>query len=219
MKLLNFVHKITISLKQKWNINKSPFVYVAMGDSTIEGVGASRPERHFTSLIFEFLKLKQKDVTYHNLGRAGWKVSNVIHDQLNPAIELKPNLIVLSVGANDVMQRRSLKKFDQEYKELLEKLSLTGALIVINNIPDLSLAPVIPKYIHPYCIIQVPRYNKIIEKYAKEYGCLLVDLYAQSRLYRGYAEFISSDGLHPSDAGYALWANTVITKLESYLKD
>src|SRR5581483_6586867 len=131
-------------LRHKVSLSKKPFVYVAIGDSTVEGIGASKPERNFASLIYASLKQEIKNAEYHNLGIAGDRVEDVLQKQVQKAIELKPDLIVLSVGANDIMQHRRMNSFKKEYDELIKQLNQTKALIVVTNVPDLSLAPVLP---------------------------------------------------------------------------
>lgn len=214
IKRLSHLNKLLFIIKSKLFKNKKPFVYVALGDSTIEGMGATIPERNFASLIHASLKQSIKNTQYHNLGKAGARVEDVIKKQLEKTIQLNPDLIVLSIGANDLTQRTNLKKFEAEYKELLHKLAKTNALLVVNNIPDITLAPAIPRVTIPYFLVQQRRFNNIIKNISKEFGSVLVDLNTQSKLFKGYKELVSSDGFHPSDAGYALWANTIINKIQ-----
>jgi acyl-CoA thioesterase-1 len=209
----SWLSSLLFIFRRKVTPEKKPFVYVAIGDSTVEGIGASKPERNFASLIYASLKQDIKNAVYYNLGIAGDRVEDVLEKQVEQAIEAKPDLVVISVGANDVLQRKGLGNFEKQYKELLDKLNKTKALIVVASVPDLSLAPVVPKLAGPYFKIQVPRFNGVIKKLAKKHGTIFVDLYSQSKLFHGYKELISQDGLHPSDAGYALWANTIITKI------
>lgn len=214
LKRFSRINKLIFIIKNKLFKGKKPFIYVAIGDSTVEGMGATTPERNFASLINASLKQSIKNTQYHNLGEAGARVEDVIKRQLDKTLELNPNLIVLSIGANDLIQRRNIKKFESEYKELLHKLAKTNALLVINNIPDITLAPAIPRVTIPYFLVQQRRFNNIIKNISKELGSVLVDLNTQSKLFKGYKELVSSDGFHPSDAGYALWANTIINKIQ-----
>jgi lysophospholipase L1-like esterase len=74
------------------------------------------------------------------------------------AIELKPNTILISLGANDVLQTiidgippTSLEKFSDEYALLLGGLSLkTGAQLVVSNIPDVTESP----FLFPYAAFE-----------------------------------------------------------------
>lgn len=191
------------------------FIYVALGDSAVEGIGASAPHRSYTGIIYETLKEAKKDVTYHNLGKDGAKIKHVLLSQLDHAIALKPDLVTISIGANDVRGITRVRTFEKALVTLFHRLrSETDAEIVINTIPDLSVTPRIPKHAKAISRLMVQRLNRIIEKYAKEYAIILVDMYEQVRVYgRIHPEIIGDDGFHPSDFGYAMWANTVLTEI------
>ncbi len=210
MKLFGFLKRFPFTGAS----SKKPFVFVAVGDSAVEGWGASNPDKGFASLVFSAIKRHAKNPRFYNLGKGGAKVGDVLKHQLDEAINLQPDLVLVSVGANDIMRATRGSSFDKEFKLLLKRLhEETGAKIVVNNIPDITLAPSVPRLFVPFCKIWAKRFNEIIKKYAEEFNAILVDLYSQSLNFKGYKEFISSDGLHPSDAGYALWANAVITKI------
>src|SRR5579872_3209473 len=82
---------------------QKPFVYVALGDSTTEGIGASDPSKSFPSLVYKALQKELKHVSYYNFGKKFSKASDVLSDQLSKCIQLKPDLVSLSVGSNDAM--------------------------------------------------------------------------------------------------------------------
>lgn len=198
------------------NSKKKNFVYVSLGDSSVEGIGASHPGRSYTGIIHEHLKLVQKNTSYHNLGKAGANVHDVIEKQLKSAIELQPTLITLSIGTNDLKQHTPLKVFNHDLEFLLKTLKKqTSAEIIINNIPPLMYAPAIPKYLRGATGILVSRINQGIKNIAEKTNVLLVDLYKQSLIFvRDYPEAVSKDGFHPSDFGYAIWANTIISEID-----
>ena len=56
----------------------SGVVYVALGDSTVEGIGASSPDRNYPSRIAARLREIYPDATLHNLGVAGAVASDVV---------------------------------------------------------------------------------------------------------------------------------------------
>ena len=63
------------------------------------------------------------------------------------------------------------------------------------------------KEIEPLVRKRVVPFNEILESRAHTYGAEVVDLYAASRLeVPRRPELIGADGDHPSDAGYARWA-------------
>ena len=124
-------------------------------------------------------------------------------------------MVTITIGANDLRSRTKLKHFEKDFYHLIKTLKdKTNAEIIISNIPDVSLAPSLPVFIRFLSRFVTRRLNKVINKHAQDFRCILVDLYNGSRLYaQKYTGLISEDGLHPSDKGYALWANAIIFHL------
>jgi lysophospholipase L1-like esterase len=92
-------------------------------------------------------------------------------------------------------------------------LNETHAKIVINTIPDLSLTPAVPTWLKIYSKHMAQKLNKRIV-HAENERVIVVDLFNDSRvILESYPEALASDGFHPSDFGYALWANSIISRL------
>lgn len=205
----NFFHVLERHANQK-------FVYVAMGDSTVEGIGTSSSDKTVPSIIHKSLLQTHKNAKVYNLGIGGSKTKDVIKKQLDKAIALDPNLVTLSIGANDVMYGKALFVFKKELKFLLNELRMrTNAQIVINNIPDFSGAISIPNPLRFIHSLRAKSFNKAIQEICEELGIIHVDIYSQTKLLSKYEEFISSDRLHPSDRGYDLWASIIIARLRN----
>lgn len=211
----NFINSKLISRMRRLLFGPKKFVYVAIGDSTVEGIGASHHSKSFPSLVFEKIKKDKKEAVFYNLGKGGAKVRDVIESQLPKAIELKPNLITISVGGNDLHRRTKLKHFEKDFLHLIKTLKeKTDAEIIISNIPDVSLLPTLSIFVKYLSKFMTGRLNRVINKHAKQFKCILIDLYEGSRENsRKYRDLISSDGFHPSDKGYSLWANAIIAYL------
>lgn len=191
------------------------FVYVAMGDSTVEGIGTSHLSKSFPALVFEKIKQDKKEASFYNLGKGGARVKDVIELQLPKAISLKPDLVTISVGANDLRHKTKLKDFEKGYYFLIKTLrEKTNAQIIISNIPDISLLPSLSIFVKYLAKFMSRRLNRVIAKHAKQFKCILIDLYEGSRIYsKKYKDLIAGDGFHPSDRGYSLWAKAIIEYL------
>lgn len=211
----NFFQKIQSTLV----LRRKPFVYVAIGDSTVEGVGASSPQRSYTGILYQALREKKKHALYYNLGVAGATVKDVKNHQLEKAIKLQPDLITLSVGANDIRHRTRLKRFEKELAFLLQELEeKTQAEVIVNTIPDLSLTPAVPPYLKSYSKYMAQKLNSIIVTTGEQVNVTTVDLFRHSRaVIKQFPEAIAQDGFHPSDFGYAIWANTMIPQMQHIL--
>lgn len=75
------------------------------------------------------------------------------------------------------------------------------------NIPNLSLAPAVPAYMREYARRRIIAFNQRIAVIAARHRLPVVDLFAKTRIFAKRAELFSSDGIHPSDAGYEFWTN------------
>jgi lysophospholipase L1-like esterase len=93
--------------------SESPFRYVALGDSTVEGIGATSSATSYVGQIDSRLRERYGYVELTNLGVGGATSADVIRDQLPRAIELQPQLVTLSVGPNDITQGMSFETYAQ----------------------------------------------------------------------------------------------------------
>lgn len=80
-------------------------LYVALGDSTAQGIGASGPERGYVGLVAQRLAVATgRPVQVLNLSRSGARVHDVVTEQLPRLAGLSPDLVTVAVGANDLKQ-------------------------------------------------------------------------------------------------------------------
>ena len=187
-------------------------VYVALGDSTVEGVGATNRSRNYVSRVHERLRAVYPAARVTNLGVGGATSADVRRRQLDRAIELRPQLVTLAIGPNDITTEVPLAVYAQNLEAILERLRReTAAVVVVNLIPDLAVTPRFNRSPHREVVGRLTiAFNEIIERTARSSGAELVDLYAASRREVPLRpELMAADGYHPSDVGYARWAELV----------
>ena len=193
------------------------FLYVALGDSTVDGEGASAPDRHYVGRLYERLRTVYPTARLVNLGVGGATAAGVLRWQLPQALELRPDLVTLSIGPNDITGERSLWAYARDIDGILGALTRgTTAVVVVNLIPDLTVTPRFKgKEIEPLVHKRVVAFNEILASRAHAYGAEVVDLYGASRQeVPGRPELIAADGYHPSDEGYARWAELMWAAIE-----
>lgn len=195
-----------------------PFVYVALGDSSVEGVGASSPERTYPSLLHGWLRDLYPEASLANLGIGGATSADVLRDQAPAAIALEPHLITLSVGPNDLTRGVPVELFEANVAAIFEALTRdTAATVVVNLLPEIALAPVIPEAQKPLVAALTIQFNQALERAARQYNVEVVDLYSRSQAEGLPPELLSADRYHPSDAGYAVWAEVIWTGIAARL--
>lgn len=194
----------------------APIVYVALGDSTVEGVGASGPEATYVSRLHERLRAVYPNARVINLGVGGATSGNVLARQLGRAVELRPHLVTLSVGPNDITRRVPVEQYEKNLEEIFGRLRETGAVLVANLIPDLAVTPRYRSSPDREAVGQrTVAFNEALARQAKKHGVELVDIYAASREeVPRRPELVWADGYHPSDVGYARWAELLWTGIE-----
>jgi acyl-CoA thioesterase-1 len=197
-------------------------LYVALGDSTVEGVGATSPERNYVGQLHERLRTVYPNARVANLGKGGATSNDVLRRQLDRAIELRPDLVTISIGPNDITTRVALETYEKNLETILGRLrQQTTAVTVVNLIPDLAVTPRFNQSRHREAVgKQTTMFNEVLERMGRAHGAELVNLYAASqREVPVQPGLISSDGYHPSDAGYARWAALMWVGVEARIAD
>jgi acyl-CoA thioesterase-1 len=199
---------------------QAPVLYVALGDSTVEGVGASRPGATYVSRLHERLRAVYPRAGVVNLGQAGATSADVVTEQLDRAVALRPHLVTLSIGPNDITGRVAVDDYGRNLETIFRRLSGdTRAVVVANSLPDLAITPRFRgRETAPAVGGLTVRFNEALTRVAGRYGVEVVDLYHPSRAeVPRRPELIAADGYHPSDLGYARWAELLWSGVERRL--
>jgi lysophospholipase L1-like esterase len=195
----------------------APIVYVALGDSTVEGIGATSAAVNYVARIHERLRAWYPQARAVNLGVGGATSADVVAGQLERAIALGPDLVTLSIGPNDITDRVSVREYERHVDTIFTRLRKeTAAVVVVNLLPDLAVTP---RFRNDPARDVVGRlsieFNEALARRARDHGVEVVDLYAPSRVeVMARPELIASDGYHPSDLGYARWAELLWAGIE-----
>jgi lysophospholipase L1-like esterase len=184
-------------------------LYVALGDSTVEGVGATDPSRNYVGQLQQKLRAVYSRARVENLGVGGATAAGVLRRQLPRALELRPDLVTLSVGPNDITGERAPGDYARDVETILQALiRRTGAVVVVNLIPDMTVTPRFRgTEVEPLVRQRVITFNEILADRARAHGAELVDLYSASQQeVPRRPGLVGPDRYHPSDEGYARWA-------------
>ena len=169
------------------------FVYVALGDSAAQGIGASRPERGYVGLLTRHIEQQTgKSVRVVNLSVSGAKITDVISKQLPLLKNYQPDLVTVEIGSNDVV-RYDAATFQQQYDHLAAALP-PGS--VVSNLPFFGGRIRRDK--------EVTSANRVIFAAVAKDKLQLVDLYGETKQHQSLRNN-SFDLFHPSNRGYKNW--------------
>jgi lysophospholipase L1-like esterase len=122
--------------------------YVAIGDSFTEGIGDPVPtvpgeHRGWADRVAEVLSSGTEDFAYANLAVRGKLIQQIIDEQLEPALALRPDLITISAGGNDVIRPGTdPDEIAARFEYAIERLSRDHATIVLFTGVDVGFSPV-----------------------------------------------------------------------------
>jgi acyl-CoA thioesterase-1 len=195
----------------------APIVYVALGDSTVEGIGATSAAVNYVGRIHERLRAVYPQARAVNLGVAGATAADVVAGPLERALALAPDLVTLSIGPNDITGRVSVREYERHVDTIFTRLRKeTAAVVVVNLLPDLAVTPRFRNDAAREIVGRLSvEFNDALARRAREHGVEVVDLYGPSRAeVMARPELVASDGYHPSDLGYARWAELLWAGIE-----
>lgn len=188
--------------------------YVALGDSFSEGVGDDAPDRPngvrgWTDRVAEQFMLADPKAQYANLAIRGRLLVPIIEEQLEPALELKPNLVSLVGGGNDSLRPgfdvdALMVRYDAAFKTLrdegIEVFTMTGF--------DPG-----PKGFFSGNRARVALFNELLREVADDRGVTIVDYWRMHELLD--LRYWAPDRLHMNAAGHTLTARRVLETLSA----
>lgn len=194
-----------------------PLRYIAAGDSTAVGEGASSLENTYTVKIAETLS-RNNTIVYHNVGVIGAKTEDVIHKQFSQIVEFNPDIVTISIGANDNTHLISSDRIYENYQEIIKRLlSETKAKIYITNIPNFTGAELLPRIAIATLEHRSKSLNPKLLALENAPGNERVKIINIHDF--GWDKFpdrsvtYSLDYFHPSDIGYQNWADAFLSKM------
>lgn len=187
-------------------VKPGPIVYVALGDSTGAGIGAR--DGGYVARLNRRLLDHRPGSELLNLCISGATTEDVLRRQLQSGVAKSPDMVTVGIGINDIGHGFTIEQFAKNYEEILTTLKEnTQAAIVVTNIPDVSSAPRIPASMRAEYQRQIERFNERLEEIARRHEVTIFDIFTITRReLPSHPEYFSSDGFHPSDEGYELWA-------------
>jgi len=162
-------------------------LWVVLGDSAAQGVGASAYDNGWVGLVHRRLGPEWRVL---NLSVSGARTRAVVEEQWPQVGDLAADLLTAVVGGNDAMHTRE-RQWLCDVDALVEAMPV-GAVVSTTSRGVFER--------------KTSRVNAHLRAAAQQKGLLVADIWARTGPpYKGrYA-----DGLHPNDRGYVPWADAV----------
>ena len=151
--------------------------YVAIGDSTTEGLDDPSPDGlgylGFADRLAARLDREQPGLLYANLGIRGRKLRQIRDEQLEPALALAPDLASVVGGLNDILRPRcDIETLAAILEQMVAALTARGATVLGMTFPD--AAKVMPAALPARRRLQA--FNAAFRSIGERHGMLVADL-------------------------------------------
>lgn len=171
-------------------------VYVALGDSSATGIGASAPSKSYVGRIASMMEEKTgKKVKIINLSVPGAKTQDLIDIQLPQLSKIKnPNLVTISIGANDTNH------------DIDPNVTVKNFETIISKIPNGSYLAEIPA-LRGKDKNKTEIINTKLKLMAFRNKMHVVPLYSALYEHKNDLSIYDLDFFHPNDKGYGIWTD------------
>ncbi|MEI9803670.1 MAG: SGNH/GDSL hydrolase family protein [Pseudolabrys sp.] len=181
-----------------------PITIVAIGSSSTAGAGASSPANSYPSQLAADLQQRfpKQPIVVINRGVNGEEVNDMLKRFDQAVVAAKPDLVLWQLGTNSVIRDHVMTSRDSSIRDGLKIIRSLGADVVLID-PQFA-----PK------VIVKPEAEHMVELLANTAKAEDVDLFRRYEVMKHwkvddklpFEAFVSPDGLHLNDFGYACMA-------------
>ena len=176
---------------------------LVLGDSTAVGVG-SPPEGTVAARLGDYIH-----ASVENYAVSG-AVTADLDTQMSRTKRDKYDLILMQIGANDIIGFHSLDAAAAQLDAALQKLRLKSDHVMVLTAGDIGTAPIFPRLVGWMMSYRTRELRQRFIKVCTERGATYVDIYVRPDPFIGNEEhYHAADGLHLNSEGYAYWFSVV----------
>jgi len=175
-------------------------VIVAFGDSLTAGLGVPA-EQSYPARLAERLTAEGYAYRVVNAGVSGDTTAGGLR-RVDWALRLKPEIVILELGANDALRGQDLAAVRANVDQLVARFQAAGTQVLVAG---MRLPPNYgPRY--------GGEFQRIFEEVARRRGAALMPFFLEG--VAGVPRLNQADGIHPTAAGYAV----VVDRLWPHLR-
>jgi acyl-CoA thioesterase-1 len=193
--------------------------FLPLGDSYTIGVSVEPTDRWPDQLV-DVLSGRVAMRVMANPAGNGRTSDDLIRYQLPLVARLKPGLVGVLIGVNDVVQGVPEERYRENVGRILDTLVEApgaGRAFVVAT-PDYTLTPQGAAYGEPVATsLTIGRFNAILREEAERRLIAYVDITPIANRVPSDRSLVADDGLHPSGRQYLAWAELIAPVVERML--
>jgi lysophospholipase L1-like esterase len=186
---------------------------LVIGESTAAGVGARTHAQALPGFLAAELSGRRGGAVNWLARGKGGATARAVLAELVPAGQGPFDITVLTVGTNDLFDRRAMRPWAADLRSLIEALDGRGTdtragrgRVIVSGMPPVHLAPGIPQPLRFVLGRRARAMDRITRQVAASCRATYVPINFPSA---GSRRLFASDGFHPSETGYREWARVL----------
>ncbi|MDH3731826.1 MAG: GDSL-type esterase/lipase family protein [Acidimicrobiia bacterium] len=192
---------------------------VAIGDSSITCPGVEDIDDCFVRRIAIHLS-DRHFVELTSLAVGGSKARDVIGDQLEQAVALRPDLALVSVGANDALRATPVGAYEADLTTIVGAMHDVSGAVAVMGVGDLGTIPRLPRSLQPFLTFRARRIDDAAARVAEQFDrAAKTENWGRmsSAFASGDLDLWAGDQFHASGQGHAIFAEEALPAIEELL--
>ena len=168
-----------------------PLTILALGDSLTEGLGVDPNDNYPAQLQAKLKQMGYENVKVVNSGLSG-ETSTGLVNRLDWVAQTKPDITILTIGANDAMRGLELTTIEENIRTAVTHLQDNGSEVILGGMQ------IYDNLGNDY----VKSFSAIYPRVAKDMNLQMIPFFLDG--VGGKAELNQADAIHPTKEGYTI---------------
>lgn len=172
----------------------------AFGDSLTSGYGLDDPSTAFPVVLQKRLRALGYNVVVENDGVAG-ETSAQGRERLSKILSVKPDIIIMEFGANDMLQYKSVERMKTNLSAMIEEIQYKKVQLLLAGMRSL------PHFGNKYA----ESFEAVYPELAKKYDVALYPFFLEGAVLKHSLN--QEDGYHPNAEGVGVIVQNILPYL------
>jgi acyl-CoA thioesterase-1 len=198
----------------------TPLTYIVMGDSTAIAQGCGYDDGYAIASARHLAK--NHKVTLVNTAVSGATTKDALHRQLDKAVEYRPDIVLLAVGANDATHFTRHEVVQVSLQTIIDTLRASNGdvRIVVTGSPAMDAVSRFPTGSKWLMRMRTKQINSVFIACAHRSKLVFAPIAAETRsAFLADTTLTASDRFHPNARGYGMWIPIINRALDRALHD
>ncbi len=188
-----------------------------LGDSTVTGQGLASVDDCWPRVVARHLadRFRVELRSYAIGGSRSW---HVLHEQVPLAEVHRHDVVIVSVGSNDILRMTPVWRFERRLDEIVRRMQRVSSSVILFGVGDLGSIPRLPYPVDRLAAGSGHIADRVHRRVAQRRSVAKIDQWSlTTEAFNRGLHMFAADLFHPSAEGHIAWADSVIPTLEAEL--